>query len=127
MFSVALAYSRVAKLGSDNVLYITGATMKMENINHNISAHGPGIKTYCAIWIILLIFTGLTVTTANMNLGKIAIIIVLAIAAFKSSLVLLYFMHVRYEKSLLIRLIIPGAIVLLAIFIGLTYSDVVKR
>jgi len=105
--------------------------MKMGNINQEISssdsAHGPGMKTYLAVWIILLIFTGLTVTTANMNLGKIAIIIVLAIAAIKSSLVLLYFMHVRYEKSLLIRLIIPGAIVLLAIFIGLTYSDVVTR
>jgi cytochrome c oxidase subunit 4 len=73
------------------------------------------------------VFTALTVTTANLNLGKIAIMIVLAIASIKSTLVLLYFMHVRYEKSLLIRLIIPGAIVLLAIFIGLTYSDVVTR
>jgi caa(3)-type oxidase subunit IV len=40
---------------------------------------------------------------------------------------MLYFMHLRYEKSRLIRFLIPGALVLLAIFIGLTFSDVFTR
>jgi cytochrome c oxidase subunit IV len=105
--------------------------MNTENGNRNISSsdftHEPGAATYVVIWIILLLFTALTVWSAYLDLGKITIMTVLAIATVKSTIVLMYFMHVRYEKRLLIRLIIPGALVLLAIFIGLTYSDVFTR
>ncbi len=87
----------------------------------------PGIQTYVIVWAALIIFTGLTVTTASLNLGRIGIYIVLAIAAIKSTIVLLYFMHQRYEKRLLIKLFIPIAIAVLAIFIALTYSDVATR
>jgi caa(3)-type oxidase subunit IV len=48
-------------------------------------------------------------------------------AAVKSSLVFLYFMHLRWEKRLLIKLLIPIALAVLAIFIGLTYTDVLAR
>src|SRR5512138_1231351 len=86
-----------------------------------------GIRTYMTIWLSLLFLTGVTVTAAYLNLGRISIIIVLFIAATKSTLVLLYFMHLRYEKRLLIKLLIPGSIVLLAVFIILTFSDVISR
>ena len=97
------------------------------NAKSNNKTPEAGVKTYLIIWGALIVFTAITVTTASLNLGKIAIIVVLAIAAVKSTLVLLYFMHLRYEKSMLIKLVIPIAIILLAIFIGLTYSDVVAR
>ncbi len=84
-------------------------------------------RSYIFVWIGLLIFTALTVTMASLDLGAIAIVVVLAIAAFKSTLVLLYFMHLRYEKRLLIKLLVPIAICTLAIFIGLTYTDVLHR
>jgi cytochrome c oxidase subunit IV len=84
-------------------------------------------KIYLVIWASLLILTAITVTAANLHLGKIAIIVVLLIAVIKSSLVLLYFMHLHYEKRLIIRLLIPGALLVLAIFIGLTYSDLLTR
>jgi caa(3)-type oxidase subunit IV len=41
--------------------------------------------------------------------------------------VLLYFMHLRYENRAVIKLIIPIAIITLAIFIGGTFSDVFTR
>lgn len=85
------------------------------------------VKTYITVWIALLILTALTVTTASLNLGGLTILLCLAIAAVKSTSVLLYFMHLRYEKRLLIKLVIPIAIIVLAIFIGLTYSDVLTR
>ena len=102
---------------------------KTVEINSHAQPEKPeaGIRTYIIIWSALLIFTGITVTAAKLNFGKIAIFIVLSIAAIKSTLVFLYFMHLRYEKRLIIRLLIPGAIVLLAIFIGLTFSDVMTR
>jgi cytochrome c oxidase subunit IV len=85
------------------------------------------VKTYIIVWASLVIFTALTVTTAGLNLGKTGIIVVLSIAAVKSTLVLLFFMHLFYEKVTLIKLVIPFAIIVLAIFIGLTYTDVVAR
>lgn len=90
-------------------------------------AKEPTTKSYVFIWLLLMVCTGLTVTTAGLNLGGIAIIVCLAIAAFKSMLVLLYFMHLRYEEKKLIKLIMPIAVAALAIFIGLTYTDVIFR
>jgi len=82
---------------------------------------------YVGIWIALVVLTAITVTTASLNVGRIGILIVLAIAATKSTLVLLWFMHLSTEKRLLLKLLVPIAICVLAIFIGLTYSDVVNR
>ena len=52
---------------------------------------------------------------------------VLAIAGTKSVLVLLYFMHLRYEKRLLVKILMPIVVVTLAVFIGLTYTDILYR
>jgi cytochrome c oxidase subunit IV len=86
-----------------------------------------GFRSYLAVWAALLFLTAVTVTAASLNIGRLAIIVVLAIAAVKSSLVFLYFMHLRYEKRILVRILIPIALALLAIFIGLTYTDVMNR
>ncbi len=82
---------------------------------------------YIYIWVALLVLTAITVTTASLNFGRIGILVVLAIAAVKSTLVLLYFMHLSSEKRLLLKLLVPIAICTLAIFIGLTYTDVLYR
>ena len=84
-------------------------------------------KTYVWVWVGLLIFTGLTVSMAGMNLGLLSIVIVLAIAAIKSGLVLSYFMHLKYETGLLFKLMIPIVLAVLTIFIGLTFTDIAFR
>lgn len=87
----------------------------------------PKAISYIVVWLTLLALTAVTVLAASLNLGGIAIIVCLAIAAVKSVTVLMYFMHLRYERRLLIKLIIPIALAVLVIFIGLTYSDVITR
>ena len=84
-------------------------------------------KNYIRIWAGLLALTALTVTMADLNLGRVSILVVIAIAAIKSTLVLLFFMHLLTEKRLLLKLLVPIAICTLAIFIGLTYVDVLNR
>ncbi len=79
------------------------------------------------VWAALLALTALTVTMADLNLGRVSILVVIAIAAVKSTLVLLFFMHLLTEKRLLLKLLVPIAICTLAIFIGLTYVDVLNR
>ncbi len=89
--------------------------------------HGPGMRIYMAVWGALIVLTATTVAVAGFNLQKIAIMVCLSIAAIKSTLVLFYFMHLRYERRLIIKLLVPIAMATLAIFIGLTFSDVITR
>ncbi len=88
---------------------------------------GASYRTYIVIWLSLLVGTAVTVILASVHMGRLAIMAVLVIASGKSLLVFLYFMHLRYERRRLIRLIIPIALGTLAIFIGLTYTDVLVR
>jgi len=84
-------------------------------------------RTYVLVWLGLVILTGITVSLAGMNLRHLSIFIPLLIAALKSSLVLGYFMHLRHERGLLFKLMIPIVLATLTIFIGLTFSDVAFR
>ena len=85
-------------------------------------------RTYVRVWVALVLLTGVTVSMAGMNLGRMSIVAALIIAAFKSGLVLNYFMHLKYEEKLwFFRLIIPGTLALLILFIGLTFFDVAFR
>ncbi len=88
---------------------------------------GAAPRTYLLVWAGLIALTAATVTVASLDLGPVAVGLALVIAAVKSTLVLLYFMHLRWEKRLLIKLAVPITLVTLAIFIGLTYTDVLRR
>jgi cytochrome c oxidase subunit 4 len=79
------------------------------------------------IWASLMVLTGVTVAAASINLQKMAVIVCLAIAAVKATLVLFYFMQLRFERRLVVKLVVPITIAALAIFIGLTFSDVFTR
>ena len=94
---------------------------------HDTGAKSNAVRTYTVVWLGLLLLTGLTVDSAQANIRGLAIVVCLAIASFKSILVFLYFMHLRHEKRLLIKLIISIAMVTLSIFIGLTFTDVLVR
>jgi cytochrome c oxidase subunit 4 len=85
-------------------------------------------RTYVFVWIALVLLTGVTVSVAGMSLGRFGILAALMIAAFKSGLVLNYFMHLKVERGLrLFKLMVPGIILILVLFIGLTFFDVAFR
>jgi cytochrome c oxidase subunit 4 len=83
--------------------------------------------TYFRVWVGLIILTGITVSVAGMQLGRWAIVLPLLIAGTKSGLVLNYFMHLKSEKELIFKLIIPGVLAVLVVFLSLTFSDVAFR
>jgi cytochrome c oxidase subunit 4 len=88
------------------------------------SSHGPG--RYIAIWLILLAFTGLTVWTGRMDLGAANIGIALAIATVKATLVVLFFMHVKYS-SRLTKMVVGMALFFLLVLFTLTLTDYMSR
>ena len=89
-------------------------------------AHIVPYKTFMGIWIALLILTGVTGWVAQYNLGPLNIWVALSIATLKSALVVAVFMHMKYETRLF-QLALFSALAILAIFIGLTFVDVLYR
>ena len=89
-------------------------------------AHIVPYKTFLIIWGFLLILTAVTVWVAQYNLGALNVWVALAIASLKSGLVIAYFMHMKYEQRIF-KLALLSALVILAIFIGLTFFDVLYR
>jgi cytochrome c oxidase subunit IV len=82
---------------------------------------------YILVWVGLVVLTILTLTSASLDLGKVSIVVCLVIAALKSTLVILFFMNLLFEQRLLLKILVPIAIGVLTIFIGLTYTDVLFR
>ena len=89
-------------------------------------AHIVPYRTFILVWVALLILTGATVTVAQYHFGALNIWIALGIATLKSSLVIAVFMHLKDEQPLF-KLALLSALAILAIFIGLTFFDVLYR
>jgi cytochrome c oxidase subunit 4 len=88
-----------------------------------MSEHIVYPRVYLTIFLALMLGTGLTVFAAFHDFpGPLNAVIALTIAVVKATLVILYFMHVRYS-SRLIWLIIGSALFWLAILFALTISD----
>lgn len=91
-----------------------------------MTGHVDSVRTYAAVWITLLILTAVTTTVAYVDLGPLNVVVALTIAAAKTLLVALFFMHVRHSNKLT-KLVILGAMLWLAILIVFTLSDYISR
>ena len=91
-----------------------------------MSEHIVPPKIYVGIFLSLMVLTAATVAAAYVNLGPFNIVIALAIASLKATLVVLFFMHARYSPGRT-QLVIICAVFWLAIMLALTLSDYVTR
>jgi cytochrome c oxidase subunit 4 len=55
---------------------------------------------YFAVWITLILFTGITVGAALLELGAFNPVVAVGIACFKACIVVLLFMHLKYSSKL---------------------------
>jgi cytochrome c oxidase subunit 4 len=81
---------------------------------------------YVKVWLALIGLTAITVAAAMTNLKHMAMFTALIVATTKSILVLLYFMHLRWENKLFATMFI-AVILTFAIFMGLTFADYAFR
>ncbi len=88
--------------------------------------HTVPSKIFVFVWIALLCLTGLTITAARMQMGKWSMIANIAIASTKASLVLWFFMHLKYERRLF-KLLFFVPVLTITIIIGLTFFDILYR
>jgi cytochrome c oxidase subunit 4 len=79
-----------------------------------------------AVLLALLVLTGVTVGVSRIELGALNIWVAILIASLKSSLVLLYFMHLKHEGRF-IRITFVVTVFTLAVLIGFLFWDVFFR
>jgi cytochrome c oxidase subunit 4 len=83
-------------------------------------------STYFAIFVSLMVLTGVTTAVAFFDLGVANPVVALSIAVLKASLVVLFFMHMRWSSRL--TMIVGGAALFwLGILLVLTMSDYATR
>lgn len=83
-------------------------------------------RNYAVVFGTLLIFTGITVGAAYIDLGVFNPVVALAIASFKAVIVILFFMHVKYQ-SRLIKMTVSAGFFVFFVLITMTMSDYVSR
>ncbi|MHA2609411.1 MAG: cytochrome C oxidase subunit IV family protein [bacterium JZ-2024 1] len=88
--------------------------------------HILSYATYFYTWLALVICTVITVLVAGLSLGYLNVLAALFIATVKASLVMSYFMHLKWEKSDF-KIMLLTTIVTIGIILALTFSDVATR
>ena len=91
-----------------------------------MSGHVSPKSHYLAIFAALLVLTLITVKVAYLDLGPLNTVVALTIACLKGLLVVLFFMHVKYNSRL--TWVFAGAGFFWLIFLfGITMADYVSR
>ncbi len=88
--------------------------------------HVVSWRVYVVIFLALAVLTVVTVQAAGHDFGSFNTLIALGIASIKATLVILFFMHVRYSPRLTTLVLFSG-FVWLGILILLTVADYVSR
>jgi cytochrome c oxidase subunit 4 len=83
-------------------------------------------KVYAIILLALLTGTALTVWASYIDLGILNPIIALGIACTKATLVVLFFMHVKYSSKLT-KLTVGAGVFTFLILVGMTLADYFTR
>jgi cytochrome c oxidase subunit 4 len=94
--------------------------------DHDNTLHSVGYTIYILVWMGLVVLTGVTVVIAGVDLRQMAVLTALIVAVVKSVLVMSFFMHLKYEPATF-KLMVLVLIITFAIFLILTFSDVLFR
>jgi cytochrome c oxidase subunit 4 len=100
----------------------------MSDALHTPDAHGgehPGYGTFIKVWAALLIFTFALAGLSHVSQTA-AVWGLLTLTPLKAGLVFYYFMHLKYEGSLL-KAVVLVTIGTLLIFFALLFADVAFR
>jgi len=83
-------------------------------------------KTYFIVWTALLLLLLATVGVSYIHLGWLNPAAAVGIAAIKASIIILYFMHVRYSPRL-VWVFVAAGFFWLGILFAITFSDYLTR
>ena len=94
----------------------------MSEHTHHIASKG----LYFTIFTALMVLTLLTVAVTYIDLGEMNLVVAMGIAVFKASLVILYFMHVRWSPKL-VQVTLATSFLFFGILVAFTLGDYFSR
>ena len=84
--------------------------------------HAVPLRVLLLVWGALLVLTVVTVGARRLDLGSWGVWVAMAIATVKASLVLLYFMHMRYDRPIN-AIVFIAALLFVTLFVGFALLD----
>jgi cytochrome c oxidase subunit 4 len=84
--------------------------------------HIAPFRVLAGVWVTLLVLTWVTVSATGIDLGRFNLWLAMAIATVKASLVLLYFMHMRYDRPIN-AIVFVTALLFVMLFVGFALMD----
>ncbi|MDA1194181.1 MAG: cytochrome C oxidase subunit IV family protein [Planctomycetota bacterium] len=90
--------------------------------DHHDEPHLIPYKTYILVWLGLCSLTLLTVAVSYANMRHMTIPVALMVASLKCTIVVLWFMHIKFENRVLWWFLI-AAVGTYVIFVILTFAD----
>ena len=91
-----------------------------------MSGHVAPKSMYYTVFGALIVGTALTVGAAEVDLGALNNVVMLAIACTKALLVILFFMHVKHSARM-VPIVLVSGLFWLAILLALTLADYFSR
>jgi cytochrome c oxidase subunit 4 len=92
----------------------------------DVHTHISAVRFYVGILLTLMLLTILTVSVSYIHLGKLNLIVAVVIASIKASLVVLFFMHLKYDNKFN-ALILVITLLFIGVFFAYTLNDTDHR
>ncbi|MBS2096891.1 cytochrome C oxidase subunit IV family protein [Carboxylicivirga linearis] len=89
--------------------------------NHN-EPHIVPFKTYGIILAVLVVLTLISVAVTQIDLASLTVFTAILLATIKSGLVLVYFMHLKFDNKLL-KALVSAVFILIALVMFVTFLD----
>ena len=83
---------------------------------HAVGHAHPGDKKYVMVALILGLFTAIEVLTYFVDFGDAAIPTLLVLMVIKFVMVVLYFMHLRFDSPVFMRLFVTGLVLAVTVY-----------
>jgi cytochrome c oxidase subunit 4 len=101
---------------------LQASPLPTHNSAHSGLGHVVPLWLLAAVFAALLMLTGATVAVAHVDLGNLNLYLAMAIATIKASLVVLFFMHLLWDRPFNAMVFI-GCLLFVSLFIGITLTD----
>ncbi|MBK8261754.1 MAG: cytochrome C oxidase subunit IV family protein [Nannocystis sp.] len=106
-----------------STVYLNG---KLVEHPHEVHHHVSPVPQYVAVLGALLVLTGVTFLVSFADLGAASLTVAMFVAVIKASLVVGYFMHLKYDDRFHLFIFL-GTIIFVGLFFGFTLFDLASR
>jgi cytochrome c oxidase subunit 4 len=83
-------------------------------------------RTFLLVLLALLAFTFTSIGVTSYNLGPLTVVVALVLATFKTTLILTYFMHLKFDVRLF-GILVTAVLALIGVVIFITFLDYLYR